>query len=296
MNKPDRLDRIEQIKRLAVIAMFYDDSLSQNFALKGGNALDLIYGVSQRASLDLDVSMSGDCESASFLKERLQRSFDIVFADENLIVFDFFVTERPPHVSVELADFWGGYLVEFKLIEQDRLSAFENDIDKLRRNAIGVGKRGSTKFTIDISRHEYCEGKQRETFDDYSIFVYSPEMIVAEKLRAICQQMPEYGHVVLRTRPGGARARDFVDIRAFAEKHHFDFSAEEFHRLIQKVFQIKRVPLDLLGMISSYREFHRPDFESVRDTLRPNQQLDEFDAYFDFVLEVSEQLKTLWNE
>ena len=44
--------------------------------------------------------------------------------------------------------------------------------------------------------------------DDYTIYVYSPTMIAIEKLRAICQQMPEYA---LQRRPS-ARARDFYDI------------------------------------------------------------------------------------
>ena len=56
------------------------------------------------------------------------------------------------------------------------------------------------------------EDKQDWDFDGTLIYVYSPSMIVCEKLRAICQQMPEYGPVIKRERLGSARPKDFVDI------------------------------------------------------------------------------------
>ena len=46
-------ERVEEIKRLALIAMFSDDDLMQTLVLKGGNAMDLIYNVGHRASRDL---------------------------------------------------------------------------------------------------------------------------------------------------------------------------------------------------------------------------------------------------
>jgi len=45
-------------------------------------------------------------------------------------------------------------------------------------------------------------------FGEYSIPVYTLEMIAIEKLRATCQQMPEYGIRGAATQ----RARDFYDI------------------------------------------------------------------------------------
>ena len=48
------LDRIEKIKRLAIIAMFSDDDLMERLVLKGGNALDIVYEIGSRASMDLD--------------------------------------------------------------------------------------------------------------------------------------------------------------------------------------------------------------------------------------------------
>jgi len=66
------------------------------------------------------------------------------------------------------------------------------DMQALRRRAEALGPLQRRIYTIDISRDEFCEGKVQRQFDDYIVYVYSLEMIAAEKLRAICQQMPGY--------------------------------------------------------------------------------------------------------
>ncbi len=54
------MTQLERIKRLVVIAMFSDDQLMEYLVLKGGNAVDLVYKLSSRASMDIDLSMSED--------------------------------------------------------------------------------------------------------------------------------------------------------------------------------------------------------------------------------------------
>ncbi|MFH1883416.1 MAG: hypothetical protein ABIL62_11975 [Planctomycetota bacterium] len=56
------LDKLEQIKRIAIIALFSDDDLMDSLVLKGGNALDMIYGVAQRASPGLCICR-GYCQA-----------------------------------------------------------------------------------------------------------------------------------------------------------------------------------------------------------------------------------------
>ena len=87
------------------------------------------------------------------------------------------------------------------------------------------------KFTIDISRYEYTEGKDQD-LSGYRIFVYSPEMMVAEKLRAICQQMSEYGPVVKRNRAGGARARQFLDIHTLIVERRLEMTSQKNRELL----------------------------------------------------------------
>ncbi|MGA3084518.1 MAG: nucleotidyl transferase AbiEii/AbiGii toxin family protein [Thermodesulfobacteriota bacterium] len=54
------LNFLTKIKQLTIIALFSDDFLMERLVLKGGNAIDLIYKISSRASIDLDFSIALD--------------------------------------------------------------------------------------------------------------------------------------------------------------------------------------------------------------------------------------------
>jgi hypothetical protein len=139
-------------------------------------------------------------------------------------------------------------------------------------------------------------GKEGRDFGGHRLFVYSPAMLAIEKLRAICQQMPEYAHVIKRTRSGTARARDFLDIYAIIRQFAVAPKSSEFAALLKNIFHAKRVPLELLREIQHYRAFHEEDFESVRQTIRPGIKLYDFEVYFDFVVGVCDDLKSLWEK
>ena len=212
-------DRLDAIKQTAITAMFADDELMDVLVLKGGNAMDLIHRVNARASVDLDFSIAADLDVPATLP-RVERALRSTFDLEGLYAFDIKMNVRPGQMPNELASFWGGYLVEFKLIALQRAREAAFDLETLRREAIRLGE--GTRFTIDISRHEYVADREAHDLNGYRIYVYSPEMIVCEKLRAICQQMPEYGPLILRSGGGHQRARDFVDITALIEHFQLD--------------------------------------------------------------------------
>jgi hypothetical protein len=137
---------------------------------------------------------------------------------------------------------------------------------------------------VDLSKYEYIAGREEHELDHYSIYVYTPEMIVIEKLRAICQQMAEY----TEPRLASARARDFFDIHEAISKRAIDLTTPANLELLRLIFEIKKVPLSLLSLVRNTREFHRPDWYSV-----DAGQIKSFDFYFDFVLVQIEGLKTL---
>ena len=285
-------DRLELIKKTAIVAMFSDDDLMDVLVLKGGNAMDIIHRVNSRASIDLDFSMADDIdidETLPKVQAALVREFDMA----GYAAFDITMNSRPNAMADELAQFWGGYLVAFKLIGKDRATALGEDAERMRREAIQLGE--GSKFTIDISRHEYVDGKEPHDLLGYNIFVYTPEMIVCEKLRAICQQMPAYGGVILRRGPGKQRARDFIDIHALVQMFSVDLSTERAQNAVRQMFDLKRVPLTFLGEICTTRDFHALDYGSVQATMKPGVQLEPFDFYFDFVVDQCQKLERLWN-
>lgn len=278
------------IRRVAITALFSDDMLVEHLVLKGGNALSLVYGLTKRTSLDLDFSMASDFDNFEEARDRLFRVLKDRFDAVGQTVFDEKLEPKPKLDGEDLKPWWGGYQLRFKLIERPKYDALKERSDKLRMRATVTGTKQERTFTVDFSKCEYTEGKVEHKFDDYIIYVYTPEMIVIEKLRAICQQLPEYVH---KGRPS-ARARDFYDIQRVVTALSINLGSVENLELTRHIFAAKEVPLSYLGTIHGQREFHRPDWAAVVDST--DEDLQEFDFYFDFVLQQIERLKTLWVE
>ncbi|TWU46454.1 hypothetical protein Poly59_53970 [Rubripirellula reticaptiva] len=290
---PDR--RIEQIKRCALKGIVGSDLLRELLVLKGGNAIDLVHGLGSRASMDLDFSMPDDFLDVEQVSQELQRTLVDAFAAMNLFVFDFKIEAKPKNLSQSLADFWGGYKVSFKVIPCELAQKLGSDLPQMRNYAMVVASLGGKTFKVDISKYEYCEGKEASEVDGTTFYVYSIAMIVAEKFRALCQQMPEYGLVVQRSRPGAPRARDFFDLYNLVSPGYVNMDSSDFHELLRETFAVKRVPLDLLDKIKDYKDFHESDFQSVKDTVHPEEDIEAFDYYFSFVCSLAKRLEPLWN-
>jgi hypothetical protein len=290
------VELLNRIKEQVIVAILGDDELGDHLVLKGGNLLQFAYQLTTRASKDVDISVDGEFPSTQALGDRVKTCLETTFARMKMVVIDFEFEEVPARISDDLKSFWGGYKCEFKLIEQAKYEANKGNIENLRRHAQPLDG-NSPRFKVDFSRHEFCEDKEDFVIDGYTIRGYSPRMFVSEKLRAICQQMPEYGPIVHRGRPASSRARDFVDIHVIAEHYGIDFADTEFHEIVGKTFKAKKVPIDWLGRIKDTRDQHEPDFQSVRDTVAPayRNRLQEFDFYFQFVCDGCSRLEPLWN-
>lgn len=297
MSVPNQQDNnlLDRIKLLAIQAMFLDDELLDQLVLKGGNAMALVHRVSARASVDLDFSMKHDFANAiDEIRVRIERTLHTTFHEGGFEVFDFKMIETPKAISEDMKSFWGGYGVEFKLATAEHHAQYKDSIDELRKRAINLGH--GAKFLIDISRFEFVEDKQIHDVGGTVIYVYSPAMIVAEKLRAICQQMPDYGPIVKRARAGSERAKDFVDIYVLVSGLGIDVLEERNQQILASMFEAKKVPLYFLGKIQETHDFHVAGADAVKATVAQDFVLQEFRYYFDFVVRLADQLKPLWNK
>jgi hypothetical protein len=286
---------ISDLKREVILALFADNSLMQRLVLKGGNLLDVVYGISTRPSQDIDFSICGDIDDPKDFRRIIERALSNRFGAKGYAVFDVTLVEEPQNLTDEFRDFWGGYKVEFKIVESDVYRAHFRDLRKLRMAAMTVVGDNGKKFPIEISKHEYVGEKVSEIVEDSTIFVYSPQMLVAEKLRAICQQMPEYSEQLRKH--ATPRGRDFLDIHTVSTYFSIDFGGKDFGHTVERVFQAKRVDVGLLAKLGddATREFHRPDFISIAPTVRPDFELQDFDFYYDYVTEKCRMLESLWN-
>jgi hypothetical protein len=276
---------INEIRKLVIIAMFTDDALFGRLVLKGGNAISLVYGYGNRGSLDVDFSMEEEFPDFEDAGRRILTALQDRFGAAGYIVFDYRFGPKPAENKPGWPRSWGGYKAEFKIIEKVKFDELGGDIESIRRNASVVGPEQMRTFVIDISKFEYCQPKSEKELDSYTIYTYTPAMLAIEKVRAICQQMPEYG---LRNRKT-PRARDFYDIWLLISSGAVKFGGAANAELAANIFAAKDVPLALIDNIEQFREFHRPDWPAVVDSVIG--KLESYDFYFDFVVVESRKLK-----
>jgi hypothetical protein len=237
-----------EIRRIAITAIFSDDVLFEHVVLKGGNALSIALGLSNRTSLDLDFSIENDFENLDDIRSRVRKALEKRFLAAGFVVLDFKFEAKPSIVPEGQSPRWGGYMASFKvLLEKQKHEKLQGDLEVRRRHSLVIGPGQQRVFKIDVSKYEYVTGKLEVELDNYTIYVYSPNMIATEKLRAICQQMPEY---TLQRRPS-ARARDFYDIHRIVSMTGMDFNSPENLELLRHIFAAKEVALGLSKRVPS---------------------------------------------
>ena len=60
--------------------------------------------------------------------------------------------------------------------------------------------------------------------------------------------------------------------------------------MLKEIFAVKEVPINFIGNIKEFREYHRPDFTAVENTVKPNIKIKDFDFYFDYVINKCNEL------
>ncbi|NLA32968.1 MAG: nucleotidyl transferase AbiEii/AbiGii toxin family protein [Mollicutes bacterium] len=221
---------IKEIKKMIIKSLFSNVLLYDQLVLKGGTALEIL-GFNQRASMDIDFSMEGSFkkEDLETLQHSIEKSLKSTFNEKGLDIMDVKLLESPTKMSPKKKKYWGGYDLEFKIIDSKNYELFKKgdiSIHNLRQSSKVIDTSSQKKtFKVDISRYEYCEHKELKELDGHNIYIYSPLMIVYEKLRAICQQNKEYKiSEAVSIRP---RARDFFDIHSILEENHDSYLREK---------------------------------------------------------------------
>lgn len=277
---------LDKIKRLTLKALMHDEKLMYGLVLKGGNALQLVYDITDRASMDIDFSIEGDFSDLDF--QRINGTLDALlneqFQTEQLVVFDIRFIEKPKSNKEKV---WKGYNIEFKVTHEKDYDP--NDMVKTRNYAIKILDQ-SPKFSVEISSFEYIANAKKHDLDGTVMLVYTPEMIVIEKLRALCQSLPEYQEIIPSAKTKG-RARDFYDIWNICNEFSINISSEENKLLIEEIFKAKKVPLKFLALIPQYKDLQKENWSSVEDTLSASNE--GFDFYFDFTMSLIDEIKIL---
>ena len=280
---------IDEIIREILYGLYHDGVFTKDILIKGGQAVRIKEDIKHRFSVDIDASVNGAIPDPSTFFVLFKRSLDKQFIKSNLVVIDFKQVRKPRNPHLDTPAFWTGWLVTFKLLEKENQKP---DKEKQSRMAIIPDGSASPKITVELSEHEYCgDFKQmkleiKNEPEKVSTYWYSTEMLVVEKIRAICQQHPDYPH---RRKPT-SRARDFYDIANLIEKKIKDKDLSNFKNkcanLIDPIFKAKQVDKKIIKKIfePKFVAKMKEGWPLVLETT-PNRGKHEFEIYVDILEE-----------
>ena len=106
---------LEEIRRRILIALFSDDELMDTLVLKGGNALALVHKIGSRASVDMDFSIEAPFADLEKTRVRIFETLRREFGSIGYVIFDEKFALKPSLRAQDQPEWWGGYIVEFKL-------------------------------------------------------------------------------------------------------------------------------------------------------------------------------------
>jgi hypothetical protein len=268
---------ITEVIDLSILAICRNPHVSKAVVLKGGSAIRLFEKDGHRLSIDADFSLEQNLENdEDIFFERIEKALSNEFKNKRLIVIDFAANRRPAKPKQGFPLSWGGWECKFKLVSKD----FQHKpIEVQRRNAIIPEGSNSPIMEIDISDGEYCGSKRSIMIRGVKVQGYTRELLILEKIRAICQQHPLYEFA---SRKGKNRARDFYDIQRLSQ-HIDDGFIKRCRQHLEKVFKAKEVPLKLVNVLwdEEFVTEQGMGFQEVVDTV--SDKIEPFDVYVQHV-------------
>ncbi len=280
---------IDDVVLKVLVAIYSNEILSEKLYLKGGQALRLTQNLRNRLSKDSDFSISEKIEDEQTFFTLFKEAIVNEFHSDGLFVIDFKFTRKPKVKPEGTPDFWGGWAIEFKIIDKTQIT-----LSKERQSATAITPEGSesNRISIDISEMEYCESFEKIKIKSVEVRVYSQVLLVLEKLRAICQSHPSYKY---RSKKSN-RARDFYDIEQIyskvLEKGKQEYFLDECQKHFKKVFDAKEVPLEILDKVlteSEFLEIQKIGWQEVRSTVRNLKQ--DFEYYLQTLKDIVKEIK-----
>jgi len=264
--------KIDEVINETIIAIYRDPEPSIQLFLKGGSAMRLFDDLTSRLSIDIDFSINTAVDDVDNFFDTMKSKIGRSFHELKYEAIDFKWIRKPSRKSKDKPDWWGGWSFEFKIVSHVHRGK-SNGIK--RRNALIPEGANSSKIIVEISEHEYCKNGRTKIINGVNILGYSRELIVLEKIRAICQQHPDYKFKLSKN-----RARDFYDIYELTKDVDDDFA----HRCslhIENVFRAKEVPVIILQSFweDDFIDRQRRGFDQVKNTVQG--KVYDFDFYLE---------------
>ncbi|MFZ3229013.1 MAG: nucleotidyl transferase AbiEii/AbiGii toxin family protein [Pseudobdellovibrio sp.] len=283
---------IDAVITISLTAIYSNDLLKDKLYLKGGQYLRMVAKIKNRFSVDTDFSTPNEIENEEIFFHALQEALSLEFYKNGFYLFSFKFSRKPKKRNSDIPDHWSGWAVEYKIIESSKRNLKQEELD---RSAIIPDGAPNPKITLDISEYEFCGNTEKvKLAGSIEILSYSRVLVVLEKIRAICQQHPNYP-----LKKGNARSRDYYDIDILwnlalkepgADPELF---IQELKKYLRPVFEAKDVNLTLLKDIfeESFIESQKLGWPSVLETVS-DKNIQGFDYYLENLKNIVNEIRT----
>ena len=294
-------ETFEKVRKIVLIGMaFFSDAYPEcgELVFKGGSALEMFYN-HPRHSRDMDFSIP-DIISEDKLEECkkwLEQTLIETFSEQNFKVTRFRWDEQTPHKRHEGIPFFRGHKIVVDVIDIQKYEMLKNkyrDRSSSFKRALN-DPNNIIKCEIQISEMEYTEHSEIREVEGVIVKVYSPVMIVSEKLRAICQHTPSYYlHILGRGVDNlSPRVRDFYDIYKVCERYKINWKDPTNLEILEAIFKVKKVPLDFLKNLDTDEirsmHFNKGEYQKLKDTVK-EREIKEFDFYYNYVVKLAREI------
>jgi len=276
---------------LIAISLANESKEFGELVLKGACAAELLYG-DFRFSQDIDYSHPDSIANPKKCKENFTEFLQDTLGERGYKILRLKWNVKPEgKFQQEAPFFWRGHQIQVDVIsmeEWEKIIKLPSSLKEKDRRFLDP--QNYLRYRIDISEHEYTKGHEQKILEGYTIKVYTSAMIVAEKLRAICQQIPEYPQRFhKKPKP---RARDFYDIYQIMQRANIHWNKSQNSEILQPMFKAKEVELESLARIKNKetKTLHSNPSELTRLKDTVTGQLREFDFYYDYVVNLAEEI------
>lgn len=289
MNKRRR-PPIKDVIRQTILAIYKDKDKSKDIYLKGGLALILGYGLENRLSTDADFSLPRSIEESEDMFEYFEKTIKETFHEDGYEAYDFTVNKKPDKEHGNKLERWTGWEFNFKLIDHG------HNYEGVKKSSKGIMFPGAAtnKIEIDLSEHEHCEPSITKNIDGVDVNLYSAPLIILEKIRALCQQHPDYKLINEKRKKN--RARDLYDISVVMDMY---IGLEGYENLVNQgkehldlVFESKYVSLEIIDHLytdKKYITFLEKGWNGFKQGV--DIDLEPFDYYLERIKDLLTQIQ-----
>ena len=132
---------------------------------------------------NLDFSMQSDFQDFAVYENKIKQTLDKTFNEEGYKIIDFKFKKKPQICGEDLMEFWGGYSIDFKVIDKQTYFTIRVIFQNCVYSQMILIRNTKKILQLILVNLNIVQARNLDYVDGLKIYVYSPEMIIFEKIK-----------------------------------------------------------------------------------------------------------------